>query len=171
LALINSSGRLHPFDSANHNPDKPEPNREKLVGIRILRIARIKKSNGLNPGDSANPDTTESFCFFCKDITCNRPNADEPQPYGRSQKEFIAHGSVPQGGITEMKSFFRGSSISVGESFCFFCKDCTCNRLIPATFNSTTKIKSACLKHPTQLPGLRKFLSRLKKSLLPNRPQ
>jgi hypothetical protein len=44
-------------------------------------------------------------------------NVDKPQ-----QKEFIAHGSVPQGGITEMKSFFRGSSISVGESFCFFAK-------------------------------------------------
>ncbi|MDZ7363628.1 MAG: cysteine peptidase family C39 domain-containing protein [candidate division KSB1 bacterium] len=55
-----------------HNPDKPEPNREKLVGIRISRIARIKKSNGLNPGDSANPDTTESLCFFCRDLTCNR---------------------------------------------------------------------------------------------------
>jgi hypothetical protein len=35
----------------------------------------------------------------------------------RNQKEFIAHES---GTPTEMKSFFRGSSISVGESFCFF---------------------------------------------------
>jgi hypothetical protein len=26
----------------------------------------------LNPGDSANPDTTNSLCFFCKDIICNR---------------------------------------------------------------------------------------------------
>ncbi len=35
----------------------------------------------------------------------------------RNQKELIAH---KRGTSTEMKSFFRGSSISVGESFCFF---------------------------------------------------
>jgi hypothetical protein len=33
---------------------------------------RPDQTNGLNPGDSANPDTTKSFCFFCKDCTCNR---------------------------------------------------------------------------------------------------
>jgi hypothetical protein len=45
---------------------------------------------------------------------------DKPQ-----QKEFIAHGS---GTLTEMKSFFRGSSISVGESFYFFAKIAVVNR-------------------------------------------
>jgi hypothetical protein len=38
----------------------------KALGIRILRIVRIKKFNGLNPGDSANPDTTKSLWFFAK---------------------------------------------------------------------------------------------------------
>jgi hypothetical protein len=35
----------------------------------------------------------------------------------RNQKAFIAHES---GTPTEMKNFFRDSSISVGGSFCFF---------------------------------------------------
>jgi hypothetical protein len=41
-----------------------------------------------------------------KILNCFHLKADEPQPYGRSQKEFIAHGSRT---LTEMKSFFRGS--------------------------------------------------------------
>jgi hypothetical protein len=45
------------------------------------------------------------------------PNVD-PALRG-SQKEFISH---ERGTLTEMKSFFRGSSISVGKSFCFFAK-------------------------------------------------
>jgi DNA replication protein DnaC len=31
----------------------------------------------LNPGDSANPNTTKKSLFFCKDITCNRLILDE----------------------------------------------------------------------------------------------
>jgi hypothetical protein len=31
-----------------------------------------QKSNALNPGDSANPNTTKKSLLFCKDITCNR---------------------------------------------------------------------------------------------------
>jgi hypothetical protein len=42
-----------------------------------------------------------------------------PTRTSRNQKEFISHES---GTPTEMKSFFRGSSISVGESFALFAK-------------------------------------------------
>jgi hypothetical protein len=72
---MTSSARNSPGQKANskrqkekrlsqHNPDEPKPNREKAFWYPDFTNRPDQKSNGLNPGDSANPDTTRSLCFF-----------------------------------------------------------------------------------------------------------
>jgi hypothetical protein len=45
----------------------PEPNRKKLF-VSGFYESPGSKTNGLNPGDSANPDTAIKFLFFCTDL-------------------------------------------------------------------------------------------------------
>jgi hypothetical protein len=46
------------------NPDEPEPNRKKRFLYPDFTNRPDQKSNGLNPGDSANPDTTIKSLLF-----------------------------------------------------------------------------------------------------------
>jgi hypothetical protein len=48
-----------------HDPDEPEPNRKKLFVSGFAESSGLK-INDVNPGDSANPDTTKSLYFFAK---------------------------------------------------------------------------------------------------------
>jgi hypothetical protein len=45
------------------NPDKPEPNRKKFFVSGFYESPGLK-TKGLNPGDSANPDTTIKSLLF-----------------------------------------------------------------------------------------------------------
>jgi len=46
-----------------HNPDEPEPNRKKLLVSGFYESPGLK-IKGLNPGDSANPNTTIKSLLF-----------------------------------------------------------------------------------------------------------
>jgi hypothetical protein len=51
------------FNSKAPNPDAPEPNRKKLLYPDFTNRPD-QKSNALNAGDSANPNTTKKSLLF-----------------------------------------------------------------------------------------------------------
>ena len=62
-----SSAIFSQFQFDHHNPDEPEPKRKKLF-VSGFYESPGSKTKGLNPGDSANPDTTIRSLFFFAQI-------------------------------------------------------------------------------------------------------